>query len=90
MKVDTIITLDNDKEYALLEKLDFEGKVYFFAAGIDKDEEATGEYVFIEQIMKNNKTYIQKVLDKKLLGKLSTIVTKEYFEAVESLTKDNE
>ena len=89
MKVDTIITLDNDKEYALLEKLDLEGKIYFFAAGVDKDEEATGEYIFIEQISKNNKTFIQKVLDKKLLGKLSTIVTKEYFEAVESLKKED-
>ena len=88
MKVDTIITLDNDKEYALLEKLDLEGKIYFFAAGVDKDEEATGEYIFIEQINKNNKTFIQKVLDKKLLGKLSTIVTKEYFEAVENLSKE--
>ena len=89
MKVDTIITLDNDKEYALLEKLNLEDKVYFFAAGIDKDEEATGEYVFIEEITKNDKTYIQKVIDKNLLGKLSTIVTKEYFEAVESLKEDN-
>ncbi len=90
MKVDTIITLDNDKEYALLEKLDLEGKVYFFAAGINSDEQATGEYIFIEQIIKGDKTFIQKVLDKKLLAKLSTIITKEYYEATESLLKDNE
>ena len=89
MDVDTIITLDNDREYALLEKLDLDGKTYFFAVGIDDNEEPTGEYIFIEQTIKKNKAFIQKVIEKKLLTKLSTIVTKEFFESVEDLTKDN-
>ena len=89
MKVDTIITLDNDKDYALLERLELDGGVYFFAAGVTGDEEATGEYVFIEEINKDNKTYIQKVINKELLEKLATIVTKEYYEAAESLESEN-
>lgn len=88
MKVDTIITLDNDKEYALLERLDLDGRVYFFTAGVTKDEEATGEYLFIEEVNKEGKTFIKKVTDNELISKLSTIVTKEYVEAAESLEEE--
>lgn len=88
MKVDTIITLDNDKDFALLERLELDGSVYFYAAGVTGEEEATGEYLFLEEIKKDEKTFIKKVTDKELLEKLYTIVTKEYYEAATALDEE--
>lgn len=85
MNVDDIITLDNNSEYVLLEKVELEGKVYYFAAGITKEEEATGEYVFIEEVKKDEKTFVKMVEDNTIYAKLSTILTKEYSDAVASL-----
>lgn len=85
MEVDTIITLDNELEYALLERLEYNNKVYFFAAGIDKEENSTGEYIFIEEIKQDGKLKVQLVTDEELLTRLSTIVTKEYYTAAEEI-----
>ena len=85
MSVDTIITLNNDKEYALLERLELDGSIYFFAGGIDGNEETTGEYIFLEEINKDGKTFVKIVEDEELINKLTAITTKEYLEATESL-----
>lgn len=88
MKVDTIITLDNEMEYALLERLELEGRVFFFAAGVTKEEESTGEYIFLEELNKDGKTMIKLVNEDELIAKLSTIMTREYLEAAESVSKE--
>lgn len=85
MSEDTIITLDNDLEYALLEKLNLENKTYYYAAGVKGEEEPTGEYIFIEEIHRDDKIFVKKVSDEETIKKLLTIVTKEYLDAVESL-----
>lgn len=88
MKVDTIITLDNGLEYALLERLELAGKVYFFAAGVTANDESTGEYIFVEEFSRDAKTMIKLVDDETVVAKLSTIMTKEYLEAVESTVNE--
>jgi hypothetical protein len=87
MKEDTIITLDNNLEYALLEKLTLDEKNYYYAAGVKDDEVPTGEYIFIEEVSQDGKTFIKKVKDEELMKKLVTIVSKEYVDAVESLNE---
>lgn len=88
MKVDTIITLDNGLEYALLERIELGGRIFFFAAGITAEEESTGEYIFVEELNRDGKTLIQLVNDEELVAKLSTIMTKEYLEASESIENE--
>ena len=88
MQVDTIITLDNGLEYALLERLELEGKVFFFAAGITAEEESTGEYIFVEEFSRDGKTMIKLVNDEEYIAKLSTIMTREYLEAAEAVANE--
>lgn len=88
MKEDTIITLDNNKDYALLERLVYKDHVYFFAAGVDDKEESTGEFLFIEEVKKEDKMFVKKVNDEELINKLAVIVSKDYYEAAKSLEEE--
>ena len=52
MEKDTMITLDDDTKYVLLDETEIEGNKYFFAVKIDKEtENPTTEYeVFLEEV----------------------------------------
>lgn len=88
MKEDTIITLDNNKDYALLERLVYKDHVYFFAAGVDENEDSTGEFLFIEEVKKDEKIFIKQVSDEELINKLAVIVSKDYYEAAKALDEE--
>jgi len=91
MKIDTIIDLDNNKHYLLLDETMVEDKKYFYAVGIKEDLSApTEEYVFIEEVRKNDKLYAKMVNDDTLKLFLTTIFTKNYLELAESIEAGEE
>ncbi|MBQ7141063.1 MAG: hypothetical protein IJO32_06140 [Bacilli bacterium] len=91
MIVDTVIDLDNNKHYLLLDETMIEDKKYFFAVGVKEDlSSPTNEYVFIEEITKNGKLYAKEVKDKKISDFLLTIFTKNYVEYVEKIEAGEE
>ena len=81
MRKDTIITLENGKEYILLDSTIQNGKTYFFAAGYKKSEnKTTNEYKFIEEQRNNGDIYIQEVVDENLIKLLLAEFTYNYGE----------
>lgn len=83
MSVDQIITLDNNNDYLLLDETTLDDKKYFYAVGVDKNEDPTNEYVVIEEIKKDGKIFIKKVTDKDMLNLLITLFTMNYTESVD-------
>ena len=91
MKTDTIITLSNNSKYLLLDKTSIEDKNYFYAIGVKEDSSSiTNEYIFIEEIQRDNKYFIKKVEDQQIKDFLLTIFTKNYIEYAEKIENSKE
>ena len=70
MKVDTIITLANNKNYLLLLEDDLMDEDYFLSVLLDSNDEPTDEYAVLKEIKKNGDTYIQKINNPVILSQL--------------------
>ena len=62
--VDKIVELDDDRSYVLLDKVDLEGRVFYFALRLNDKEEPTNNYLFFEELKEDGETYLNKVVDK--------------------------
>lgn len=91
MKLDTIITLSNNLKYILLDKTSIGDKNYFYAAGV-KDDLSTikSEYIFIEEIQKDGKTFVKEVQDVNTKDYLLTVFTKNYIDYAEKIEAKEE
>lgn len=84
LEVDNIITLSNYKEYLLLDKTSIDGKDFFFAVGVDKNEEPNLEdYKFLEASKEDGKEYVEEVTDSELHKALYTLFVINYKEMAE-------
>ena len=84
MMVDTIITLDNNLNYLLLDETMLDNRKLFFATKVDENlSKPTNEYLFIEEINRNGEVYAKVVKDKELIKYLSTVFTSNYLDNVE-------
>ncbi len=85
MMVDTIITLDNNLNYLLLDETEVEGRKIFLAVKLTEDlSEPTKSYSFFEKTLKNGEEYVDVVKDKELIKYLATAFTNNYLENVEN------
>lgn len=75
MKEQDVITLDDGKQYLLLDELIYENKRYFFSVEVDKkgitQEEKGG--IFLKATKENGEEYVEIVESTILLEKLFTI-----------------
>ena len=75
MKEQDVITLDDGKEYLLLDELQYENKKYFFAVEIDEkgvtQEDKGG--IFLKATKENGEEYVETIDSPTLLEKLYTI-----------------
>lgn len=75
MKEQDVITLDDGKEYLLLDELKYENKKYFFSVEIDEkgvtQEDKGG--IFLKATKENNEEYVEVVESPILLEKLFTL-----------------
>ena len=85
MKVDTVITLDNDVNCLLLEKANYNMDNYFLAVVLDESEEPSDEYCVLKEIIENNESYVMKVVDENVLAELVKLFTKSFGEKVSNL-----
>lgn len=58
MKKDTIITLEDNTKYALLDETEIDGGKYFIAVKLDKNENPTTEYEVFEEDIEDGETYM--------------------------------
>ena len=70
MKVDTVVTLANGKNYLLLLEDDFMEEDYFLSVGLDANNEPNGDYVVLKEIYKDGDTYAQKINNPVILNQL--------------------
>lgn len=63
MRKDTIITLEDNETYALLDETIIDNKIYFFAVKLDKKNNPTTDYEIFEQESVDNETYMNAVED---------------------------
>ncbi|MBD8922705.1 DUF1292 domain-containing protein [bacterium] len=85
MKVDSVITLENDVNCLLLEKVEYENNNYFMAVVLNEEEEPSDEYVIFKEIIENNENYVEKVEDAELFSSLIQLFTTKIDEFVDSL-----
>ena len=85
MKVDTVITLENNENCLLLEKAVLENNNYFLSVVLDDYEEPSDEYVILKEILEDGNNYVVKVTDNELLSELLNLFTNSFKENVDNL-----
>ena len=85
MKVDSVITLDNDISCLLLEKVTYQDNNYFMSVVLTKDNEPSDEYIIFKEIIEGEDKYVEKIVDEELLNKLLELFTQSFNKMVEEL-----
>ncbi len=84
MEKDTIITLEDNEKYILLDEVKVEGVKYFLALQLTEDEQPTKNYEIFEEEVENGESYMIIVEDKNLKESLMVNFTLNYEEYVEN------
>ena len=72
IRTNTIITLDNNEQYMVLNQTEYEGSSYYLVMGLDQNKEIIENNVAIfKEEIDNNDVYIEKVEDSKLIIELT-------------------
>lgn len=67
-----ILTLEDDKEYTVIKKIEENNKTYYLIAPIDESETPNLEEIKImEEVKENSKIYLDEIEDEKILEKIS-------------------
>ncbi len=80
MKTDTVVTLENGKNYLLLLEDDYMDEDYFLSVRLDENNEATDEYIVLKSIEKNGETYAQKINNPIILSQLLEDYSNQYYD----------
>lgn len=70
LEINTIITLEDNKKYVVLNETIYEGKKYFLTASVDN---ASDVAVFLEEI-EGVDTYVRRVINEELMLKLKELL----------------
>ena len=70
MKVDTVVTLADDRKYLLLLEDEYMDEVYFLSVLLNDKDEPTDEYAVLKEITRDGKLYTQRVKNPIILSKL--------------------
>lgn len=87
MKVDTVITLENDVNCLLLEKATLEDKNYFLSVVLTDTEEPSDEYVILQELIEDDGEYVIKVTDEPTVAKLVNLFTIDLSNTAVGITK---
>lgn len=75
MEINDIITLQDNREYLILDRVSLNNIYYDYGVLVDKDENPTGDYIYFKETMKNNEIYVEEVQDKDTLETLISMFT---------------
>lgn len=70
MREDTVITLEDGKEYLLLLESETTKESYFLAVVLDANNNPTTTYAVLEEVDKDGELYVEKVNDPIILNQL--------------------
>ena len=83
MDINTIITLEDNLKYVLLDKITKNKKKYFFAIKLDEVDNPTTEYEIFELEKNNKDTYMNIVEDIELRDNIFLEFTNNYIDREE-------
>ena len=84
MEKDTIITLEDNEKYVLLDKVELENANYFLALQLTEDEQPTRHYEIFEEEIEDGESYMDIVEDQTLKETLMVNFTLNYEEYIEN------
>ena len=74
LSTNTIIVLENNERYIILNQTMYTGKKYFLGMGIDENKELiTSKVVILEEIVSGLDLYVEKVLDQETIKVLTRL-----------------
>ena len=85
MVADSVITLENDVNCLLLEKVTYNGINYFMSVVLNEEEEPSDEYVVFKEIIEDGQSFVEKVEDGNLLAELAKEFTSKVSALVDNL-----
>lgn len=80
--IDKIVTLENNKNYVILDEKILSDKKYYFGLRLDEKEEPTNNYLFFEELKEDNNTFLTPIDDEDMKGLLLTAFTVNYLDKV--------
>lgn len=83
MEKDTIITLDDNSKYVLLDETKIEDKKYFFAIKLDNEGNPTTSYEIFEEENENGETYMNTLEECPKKEEIFIEFTKNYIKEIE-------
>lgn len=78
MNKEEVITLENNKEYVILDIVIYKEEKYLYCVGIDKDEMPTKEYIYLKSIEENGEYFVENIEDKETLNAIVALFTANY------------
>ena len=88
MIVDSVITLENDVNCLLLEKVTYNNDNYFLSVVLNEEEEPSDEYVVFKEINENGESFVEKVEEADLLAELVKEFSSNVAKLVENLPNE--
>ena len=82
MKVDTIVTLDGNERYYLVDKTEQDGKTYFLSKKLKEDNTPLEESQIFEEIVEEGTTYLETVADELVYNQLAAIFVTKFNDLV--------
>ena len=90
MKVDTVITLENNENCLLLEKVVYENNNYFLSVILNEFEEPSEDYVILKEILDEGEKFVERVTNDDLISELLNLFSKNFSKLVDELPDLNE
>lgn len=78
MEIGKVITLDDNKDYLLLEKVELDHKEYLYMVEVDENDMPTANYHYLELIHELDGDYTEEVEDKKIIEAITSLLTIKY------------
>lgn len=70
MKVDTLITLDDNVDCLVLDKAEVSDGNYFLVVALDEDSNPTTDVAIVKEVIENGEIYAEKVEDPEQVANL--------------------
>ena len=78
MEINDIITLEDGKEYLVLDKVSLNNIVYLYTVLVDDHDKPNGEYIYFKEIKNEQDIAVEEVEDEDLLTTLISMFTYHY------------
>lgn len=88
MEKDTIITLEDNEKFVLLDEVKLENGKYFLALKLTEDEQPTKKYEIFEEEIEDGESYMSIVEDANLKEALMVNFTLNYEEYIENYNEE--